>query len=101
MLLTLQDAILENGSYTWRFPNMEFVSYIISSDATKNVWCCMYQGTPNEQMSTAQPVFYPLLLPFRFQNDYYSILFTEDLATMPPILLTELTIELIPVPLHK
>jgi hypothetical protein len=55
----------------------------------------MYQGTPNEQMSTAQSAFYPLMLPFRFQNDYYSIVFTDDLATMNPILLNELTIELI------
>lgn len=92
MILTLQSATENNGIYTWRFPKMRFVSNIIT--CTSAPFCCIYGGTENECTFPSQTKLLPLLLPFVFKEDYYSIQFTEDVRNMMPIYLSELIIEL-------
>jgi len=88
MLLTLQDAIEENGIYTWRFPTMKFVCNILSYNESSILFCVIN----NEVTQPIQVV--PYFIPHVFESDHYSIVFTNDLTTMTPILLTELAIDL-------
>lgn len=88
MLLTLQDATEENGIYTWRFPSMKFVCNICSYNEPSILFCVIN----NEVIQPIQVV--PCFIPHVFEIDHYSIVFTNDLATKIPILLTELAIDL-------
>lgn len=108
MLLTLQDATVENGSYTWRFPQMKFKMSIQTFDDKPliepkdipkepeyketfyNVIFKVYEGTPEE---TGQLVMIPNWVPNYFDFDYFTIRFI-NIEQTETILPTKLMIEL-------
>ena len=95
MLLTLETATLENGTYTWRFPKMKFEyciqTCVLDTPTYFGVYCYMYKGT-DKQVSQliCPPTFFPYL--FEDEIDYFSIIFEK----YSPLVATELTIELTP-----
>ena len=93
MLLTLENATELNGTYTWKFPKMKFTMCIQAYSAVPISYSFMYKGT-NQEIS--QLIIPPNFRPYSFENDYFSIFFTENLLNLTPLIPSELVIEITP-----
>jgi len=96
MILTLETATLENGTYTWKFPKMRFAfciqTCVLDTPTYYGVYAYVYQGTDKEiSQFVLPPTFYPHTFDEEF--DYFSIIFSKYTT----LVATELSIELTPV----
>jgi hypothetical protein len=95
MLLTLETATIENGTYTWRFPKMKFSMCIKTYDVGIPIsYNYIYKGTDKE---ISQLLIPPNFCPYTFEDEYFSIIFVKSPVDLTPLIPTELTIELTPV----
>jgi len=92
MILTLETATLENGTYTWRFPKMKFSMRIQTYDVGIPISYNFIYPATNEQIS--QLLIPPNFHPYTFENDYFSIVFTKNPTEMIKLFQTKLVIEL-------
>ena len=96
MILTLETATLENGTYIWRFPKMRYTfciqTCVLETPTYNGVFCYVNQGGDKDiSQLICPPVFYPYTFDEEF--DYFSILFSKYTT----LVATELSIELTPV----
>ncbi len=95
MILTLETATLENGTYTWRFPKMKYTfciqTCVLDTPTYFGVYCYVNQAGDKEiSQLVCPPIFYPFTVEDEY--DYFSICFSK----YSTLVATELTIELTP-----